>query len=335
MKLKINSPLDMHLHLREREMLKVVAPISAREFSGALVMPNLTLPLTSKEALLSYKDEILNLTKEYNFKPYMSLFFQENYDYEFLKSLKDEILVVKLYPAGVTTNSESGVVEFDIEKLTPVLEAMSELDIPLSIHGESDGFVLEREAEFVPIYEKLAIAFPKLKIIMEHISSKEAVKILDNYENLYATITLHHLLFTFDDMAGGKFNPHLFCKPILKREKDKKALLKLALNAHPKVMFGSDSAPHPKNTKECANVNAGIFSAPLLLPALAEVFEKYNKLDNLQKFVSNNARRIYNITPPQKEITLIKESFRVEAIYGEVVPIFANQEISWRVEGVK
>lgn len=335
MKLKLNSPLDMHLHLRDGEMLKNVAKFSSESFSGALVMPNLIPPITSKEALLKYRDEILAITKDDNFKPYMSLFFQESYDYEFLKEFKDEILVVKLYPAGATTNSESGVVEFDIEKLRPTLEAMSELGIPLSVHGESDGFFLDREAEFVPVYEKLAEAFPKLKIIMEHISCKEAVKILDSYENLYASITLHHLLFTFDDVAGGKLQPHLFCKPVVKREKDRKALLKLALNAHPKVMFGSDSAPHPKATKECSEANAGVFTAPVLLPALAELFEKYNKLDNLQKFVSNNAKKIYGINPPQKEVDLVKEPFKVEEMYGDVVPVLAGKEISWRIEGVK
>ena len=334
MKLILNSPLDMHLHLRDGDMLKNVAPLTSENYSGALVMPNLTPPITTKEALIKYRDEILALSGK-NFKPYMSLFFQKDYSYEFLKELKDEILVVKLYPAGATTNSESGVVDFDVEELRPTLEAMSELEIPLSIHGESDGFFLDREAEFIPVYEKLAEAFPKLKIIMEHISSKEAVKILDKHENLYASITLHHMLYTFDDVAGGKLNPHLFCKPVLKREKDRRAILKLALNAHPKVMFGSDSAPHLKEAKEGTLGAAGVFTAPVTLQALAELFEKHNKLDNLQKFVSNNAKKIYNITPPQKEVVLVKERFKVPNLYGNVVPILAGQELSWSIESVK
>ncbi len=334
MKLILNSPLDMHLHLRDGEMLKNVTPLTSDNYSAALVMPNLTPPITTKETLFKYRDEILALSSE-NFKPYMSLFFQKDYNYEFLKELKDEILVVKLYPAGATTNSESGVVNFNIEELRPTLEAMSELEIPLSIHGESDGFFLDREAEFIPVYEKLAEAFPKLKIIMEHISSKEAVKILDKHENLYASITLHHILYTFDDVAGGKLNPHLFCKPVLKREKDRRAILKLALNAHPKVMFGSDSAPHSQEAKEGALGAAGVFTAPVTLQALAELFEKHNKLDNLQKFVSNNAKKIYNITPPQKEVVLVKEKFSVPKLYGNIVPILAGQELSWSIESVK
>jgi dihydroorotase len=170
------------------------------------------------------------------------------------------------------------------------LEMMSILNIPLCVHGETDGFVMDREAEFMDIYELLATNFPKLKIIMEHITTKAAVDMLDKYENLYATITVHHLLITLDDVAGGMLKPHLFCKPIAKRPQDRKALLEVALNAHPKVMFGSDSAPHPQNKKEACGCAAGVFSAPIALQLLCEIFDNHKKLENLQAFVSDNAQ---------------------------------------------
>ncbi len=166
---------------------------------------------------------------------------------------------------------------------------MSTLGIPLCVHGETDGFVMDREAEFMSIYELLAKNFPKLKIIMEHITTKAAVDMLDKYENLYATITVHHLIITLDDVAGGMLKPHLFCKPIAKRPEDREALLKVALEAHPKVMFGSDSAPHPQHKKESCGCAAGVFTAPIALQLLCDVFEKHGKLENLQAFVSDNA----------------------------------------------
>jgi dihydroorotase len=315
-------------------MLKTVTPLSSKTFSGALIMPNTTPPITTKEQLLSYKQEILNASKNDNFTPYVTLFFKNDYGYEFLKEVKEHIIAIKLYPAGITTNSQDGVSKIDINTLSPTLEAMSELQIPLCVHGESNGFVMDREKEFIPIYLKLAKAFPKLKIIMEHITTKDAANAIDEYENLYATITLHHLIITLDDVAGGLLRPHLFCKPIAKRPQDKEALLNLALNAHPKVMFGSDSAPHPKNAKEAPGCAAGVFTAPIALQALTELFEKNNKLQNLQKFVSDNAQKIYGIKPPKKVVTLIKKEFEVPKIYGEVVPFLAGEKLSWSIKSV-
>jgi len=335
MKLTLNTPLDMHLHLRQDDMLKKVAPLSSKTFAAAIVMPNTTPPITTKEQVLEYKKEIENLTSEDNFKPLMTLFFK-NYSKEFLESVKNEISAIKLYPAGITTNSEGGVESLDIQNLKETLEAMSDLEIPLCIHGESNGFVLDREAEFIPTYEKLAKAFPKLKIIMEHITTKDAVEALDRYENLYATITLHHLYITLDDVAGGLLKPHLFCKPIAKRPEDKEALLEVALNAHPKVMFGSDSAPHPRSAKEAPGCAAGVFTAPIALQALAQLFEKHNKLENLQSFVSENAKRIYNLQDiPNKEIVLEKKEFVVPSEYNGVVPFMADNTLSWSIQSAK
>jgi len=331
MTITINSPLDMHLHLRDEDMLKTVAPLSAKDFTAAIVMPNLIPPVTTIEDVRGYRSRILDAIGDEEFEPLMTLFFKSEYDYDFLKEAKNHIKAIKLYPAGITTNSEGGVSSIDEKTLAPTLEAMSELKIPLCIHGETDGFVMDREKEFVPIYEKLAKSFPDLKIIMEHITTKDSAEALKRYENLYATITLHHLYITLDDVAGGMLKPHLFCKPIAKRPEDKEALLKLALSGDKKVMFGSDSAPHPKHSKEAPGCAAGVFTAPVALPALAELFEKYDALEKLEDFVSNNAQKIYDYIPKEKKITLEKKEFLVPKKYGEVVPMFAGEKLSWSV----
>jgi dihydroorotase len=329
----ILMPLDMHLHLRDGVMLENIAPLSAYSFSGAVIMPNLVPPVTSKEDVLAYRERIMTAVPNDYFEPYMTLFYQ-NYDKKFLTDIADEITAVKLYPAGITTNSEGGVSSFDIEEMRPTLEAMSELGLPLCVHGETDGFVMDREAEFMSIYELLAQNFPDLKIIMEHITTKAAVDMLEKYDNLYATITVHHLLLTLDDVIGGMMMPHHFCKPIAKRPEDLDALLSVALEAHPKVMFGSDSAPHPKHKKEACGCAAGVFTAPIALQLLCEIFEQFDKLDNLQAFVSDNAQNIYGICPEFKEVTLEKRPFVVPDDYSNVVPMYAGQTISWAIESV-
>lgn len=336
MSITINQPLDMHLHLRDEAMLKTVGPLSSASFSGAIIMPNLVPPVTTKEALIAYKNRINEATNQETFTPYMTLFFKPTYTKEFLKSVKDELTAIKLYPAGITTNSEGGVSGFDVEELRPTLDAMAELEIPLCIHGETNGFVMDREAEFVSIYELLASNFPKLKIIMEHITTKESVEALDKFDNLYATITLHHLLITLDDVAGGMLQPHLFCKPIAKRPEDREALRKVALEGHPKVMFGSDSAPHPQQAKEACGCAAGVFTAPIALQVLAELFEEHSTIEKLQAFVSDNAKAIYNhIEVPNKMITLEKKPFTVPTQYGEVVPMYAGQELSYSITNIE
>jgi len=326
-------PLDMHLHLRDAVMLETVAPLSAYSFSGALVMPNLVPPVDTLEAVNAYKERIMAAVPNDFFEPYMTLFYK-NYDKDFLVSVADDITAVKLYPAGITTNSEGGVSSFDIEKMRPTLEAMGELNIPLCVHGETDGFVMDREAEFMSIYELLATNFPDLKIIMEHITTKAAVDMLDKFENIYATITVHHLLLTLNDVVGGMMQPHLFCKPIAKRPEDLDALLSVALEAHPKVMFGSDSAPHPQHKKESCGCAAGVFTAPIALQLLCEIFDQYGKLGNLQAFVSDNAQNVYGICPEFKEITLEQRPFVVPEHYGSVVPMYAGETIGWAIESV-
>ncbi|QFR42901.1 dihydroorotase [Sulfurimonas sp. CVO] len=327
-------PLDMHLHLRDGVMLENVAPLSAYSFSGGLVMPNLVPPVDSLESLKAYKERIMATIPNDFFEPYMTLFYK-NYDRKFLTGIAEHITAIKLYPAGITTNSEGGVSSFDIEEMRETLEAMSDLGIPLCVHGETDGFVMDREAEFMSVYELLAKNFPNLKIIMEHITTKAAVDMLDKYKNLYATITVHHLLLTLDDVIGGMMMPHNFCKPIAKRPEDLDALLSVALEAHPKVMFGSDSAPHSREKKESAGCAAGIFTAPIALQLLCEIFEQYNKLENLQAFVSDNAQNIYGICPEFKEVILEKRPFLVPKDYNGVVPMYSDKIINWAIQSIE
>ncbi|GAB6075103.1 dihydroorotase [Nautilia lithotrophica] len=321
--IKLNTPIDMHLHLREGKMLRDVIPYTFNQFAAAVVMPNLVPPVDNKERLENYRKEILENSE--NFTPLMNIFMRE-YTKEELEELKDKIFAIKLYPAGITTNSEAGVKS--IENVYPVLEIMQELGIPLSVHGETNGFVLDREREFAVVYEKLARDFPNLKIIMEHISTYNLVELLDKHDNLYATITLHHLLLTLDDLIGGSLNPHNFCKPVVKTPKDRDALQEIVKSGHKKVMFGSDSAPHSIENK--LKGAAGLFSAPIILPALAEFFEGDN--DTFQKFISDNARENFNLDIPEREVILVEEEYIAPQMVGEVKPMFAGRRFSYSIK---
>ncbi|APA56698.1 dihydroorotase [Campylobacter coli] len=332
----LKNPLDMHLHLRDKNMLSLVAPFSAKDFRAGVIMPNLVPPLCDLESLKSYKTRIINACENENFTPLMTLFFK-NYDEKFLKSAKDEIFGIKLYPAGITTNSKGGVSSFDIENLKPTLEAMSDLQIPLLVHGETNDFVMDRESNFAKIYENLAKNFPRLKIVMEHITTQTLCELLKDYENLYASITLHHLIITLDDVIGGKMQPHLFCKPIAKHYKDKEALCELAFGGYEKVMFGSDSAPHPKHEKECCGCAAGVFSASVALCVLADLFSKNSNEVNLQKFISDNACKVHNLTfEKEKIIVLENQEWQVPNEYKneneKVVPFMAGESLKFRVK---
>ena len=333
--LNIQSPLDMHLHLRDAEMMKLVTPLTAETFAGAVIMPNLVPPVTTVEMLRDYKARIQENLGGHTFDPYMVLFFKDYTEAE-LAAAKDHMIGMKLYPAGATTNSEAGVAQID--SVEHVFKMMEEMEIPLMVHGETHGFVMDREAEFLKSYEHLAKKFPKLQITMEHITTEKAVKLLDRFENLKATVTLQHLIITLDDVAGGLLNPHLFCKPIAKRPEDREALLQAALSAHPKLMFGSDSAPHPISAKESCGCAAGVFTAPLALARLAQLFDKHDCLGNLQAFVSDNAQRLYGVTPPKKTVTLRQQEFTVPQAYEghghRVIPMHAGETLTWAVSDI-
>ncbi len=331
--LSLFDPLDMHVHLREGEMLQNVAPYTAGSFAQALVMPNLKEPLRAVEQVLAYKKAIKKACANEHFEPLMTLFFHENLDRAELQKVKNAgIRVIKLYPKGSTTGSEAGVAQILTPKTLAILEAMQELGLILSVHGESSGFVLEREFEFLSVFEEIARTFPRLKIIIEHMSDARSLELLERFTNLYGTITLHHILYTLDDVIGGALRAHLFCKPTPKLPKDRDALLSSALNAHSKISFGSDSAPHLKGAKESAAGAAGIFSAPVLLAYLAEIFERHNRLENLQAFISDNAHKIYALPKMGKKVTLLKREWRVKEEYAGIVPLGAQRLMSWEVQ---
>ena len=296
------------------------------------------------EDVKAYKKRVLEATKWEKFNPYMTVFFHEWLTREILEELSSHILSIKLYPAWITTNSDWWVTEILTPKTKEIFKNMAELWIILNIHWETNDFVMDREKNFVPIYEQIAKDFPNLKIIMEHITTKESAHLVQKYDNLYATITLHHLYMTLDNVAWGMLEPHNFCKPIAKRPEDRDALLELALSWNSKIMFGSDSAPHPIHAKESSHCSAWVFTAPIALQLLAELFEENNALDNLQKFVSDNAREIYWLPHPspllkerglrgipEKIITLEKKEFIIPEKYWDVVPFKAWEKIKWSV----
>jgi len=328
MELLLRSPFDMHLHLREDDILTNVAPLSAADFAGGVIMPNLMSPVNTLEKVQQYRKNIEDNCGGHLFHPFMTLFFQ-NYTKKELRKAKEHIIGIKLYPAGITTRSESGVSDFSAIEGT--LAAMEELGIPLLVHGESHGFVMDREKEFLPVFEKIARNFPRLHIIMEHITTADAVEFLEKFTNVSATVTLHHLLITLDDVVGGLMEPDYFCKPIAKTPRDLDALREAVLLGHDRIMFGSDSAPHPRHKKECCGCAAGIFSAPVALPMLAEIFEGAGKLDLLQNFVSDVACTRYGIEPTGKTIRLQREAWKVPELYGNIKPFGAGKELQWSV----
>lgn len=333
MQITLSSPLDMHLHLRDGDMLRLTAPLST-DFAGAVIMPNLVPPVSTPEMMQAYAKRVENAMDGASFTRYMTLFFTPMSEAQLdAAAATPGFFGFKLYPAGITTNSEGGLRDF--AEAEPTLRAMEERGIPLLVHGESHGFVMDREAEFLATYRALATRFPKLKLCMEHITTAAAVQLLDEFPNLCATVTLQHLLITLNDVAGGALKPHLFCKPIAKRPEDKAALLSAALGGHPRLFFGSDSAPHPQHKKECCGCAAGVFTAPVALPALAQLFAEHGALDKLQGFISGNACRHYGLTPVEKTVTLRDTPMQVPAAYRSfgqtVVPMFAGEEIGWSV----
>jgi dihydroorotase len=337
----LNSPLDMHLHLRQGDMLRKILPYTVKHFSGALVMPNTESIIDSFDKVKQYEDEILRNKFSDKFCPYMTLYYQTHYTREFLEEVKSNILAIKFYPKNLTTNSQHGCDPKDADK---VLEIMEDLDIPLCVHAESEGYHEDREYLFHNNIQRWTNMYSKLKIIIEHISDGRTLKLIRDNENIYGTVTPHHLLLTGDDIMGPPLNPHNYCMPVCKRPGDRDLLKHVILNHNEKLMLGTDSAPHMKNAKEQGGC-AGIFNAPIALQLLAEVF--FKDLDKiidgqfrfrvnmgmlLEDFVSNNAQRIYGIKPPNKQITLIEKPFTIPNDYDGIVPLWAGKTIEWSVK---
>ena len=356
--LTIRTPDDFHCHLRQEGMLRAVLPHTANVFGRALVMPNTKPGIFTGEDMCRYYAEVIAARPKGSvFEPLMTIKLRDTTTSDDIETAKQcGAIAAKLYPRGVTTNSDDGVDLREIENLYPVFSAMSELGMALCIHGEvpsdwQDGVRIsarEREFEFIPILHTLAQRFPTLRIVFEHISIKEAARWIQdaNHENIAATITVHHLLCTADDMMDEGLNPHLFCKPVLKDVDDRFALIQYAMSGSPRFFLGTDSAPHRRNTKECGRAAPGGFSAPGALPLLAELFEKHNALDRLENFTSRFGAEFYRLTPNKETVTLEREEWRVPMEYSSVspeeefgpdygapgiVPLWAGKTILWRV----
>ena len=337
--IRITRPDDWHVHFRDEEMLLQTVPATAQYFGRALAMPNLMPPLTSLEAILAYQTRIITAAKDYShFKSYLTFYLNEAVLPEEIIAAKNNpfILGGKLYPAGVTTNSEQGA--RSIRALYPLFEAMQESSLVLQIHGEViGGDIFDREAQFIDAHLKQMMKdFPKLRMVLEHISTKAAVEYVTNSpDTLAATITPHHLLYNRNQLLAGGIRPHYYCLPILKRASDQEALLAAATSGSPKFFAGTDSAPHGKNQKECSSGCAGIYSAPFALSMYAEAFEAMDALDKLDAFLGRFGADFYALPVSGESIELIRETIHVPDVCDvgctQVVPVHAGGAFSWSV----
>ena len=340
-KITITHPDDWHLHLRDGPALKAVLPDTARQFARAIVMPNLRPPVTATELATAYRQRILEaLPKGAKFEPLMTLYLTDNTPAEEIKKAKASGFIhgVKLYPAGATTNSDSGVT--DLLKCNAALEAMQDKGLPLLIHAEvtdSNVDVFDRERVFIDRHmTPLLKRFPALKIVFEHITTKDAADFVTSApNNVAATITAHHLLLNRNDMFKGGIQPHHYCLPILKREAHRLALVKAATSGNAKFFLGTDSAPHAKHTKEAACGCAGIYTAHAAIELYAEAFEAANSLDKLEAFASFYGADFYGLPRNIGKITLEKTSWTVpnELPMGNdsLVPLRAGQQVHWKL----
>lgn len=329
----IRRPDDFHVHLRESAMLKLVAPHTAKSFARALIMPNTKKPILTGQDALHYKQAILSAGAMGDFEPLMTIKLVGSTTPETIQQAKElDVIAGKYYPEGVTTNSEDGV--RDIKQLYPVFAAMETCGMVLCLHGESVGvFSMDREGHFLQDLKEVAFTFPQLRIVLEHVTTAAAVTVVRyGPPNIAATITVHHLVLTLDDIVGDKLNPHAFCKPIAKRPEDRDALLEAAMSGNPKFFLGTDSAPHSQKTKECASGCAGIFSAPVALAVLAQVFDTFEALDKLEAFTSEHGANFYGLPLNARMLTLSDDPWVVPEMYGPVVPFRAGHTLNWRVE---
>jgi len=327
--LTLRRPDDFHVHLRQGAACDDYARDARNAgFARVLVMPNTLPPIDSAERLTAYRRQIE--TAAPGLHALMTFKIRPGLDRATLTALKQAgALAGKLYPEGVTTHSEDGVRR--LEDAYSVFALMEELGLVLCLHGEHpDAFSLDREAVFVKGLPALRTAFPRLRVVLEHVSSVAGLDaVLADGELTAATLTAHHLLFTLDDMVGGKLDPHLFCKPLLKRPEDRARLVAAALSGNPKFFFGSDSAPHARDQKEAALCSAGCYIMPLALALLAGLFDESGALDKLEAFVSRFGAEFYNLPLNPGTLTLKKQPWVVPAAYHSVVPLKAGTTLAW------
>lgn len=337
----ITKPDDWHLHFRDHVLLNETVPATARCFQRAIVMPNLVPPITNAKMALAYRERILDASPEQSFEPLMTLYLTDNTSVEDIVEAHDSgVIAVKLYPAGATTNSDTAVET--IAALAPVFEKMSELKMPLLIHGEvtdSHIDIFDREKEFIDqSLCQIHQDFADLKIVFEHITTREAVEFVNSTSaNVGATITPQHLMLNRNDLLVGGIRPHNYCLPVLKRSTHQQALLDAVASGSNKFFLGTDSAPHHKSLKEAACGCAGCYSAWSAIELYAQIFESINALDKLEGFASHYGADFYGLDRNSSTITLIKEDWTVpQSIHledgSQIVPFAAGQTIAWTLQ---
>jgi len=346
----LTQPDDWHVHLRAGEYLKHTVPDIARQFGRAIIMPNLKNPVTTVKAALDYKQDICKaLPENSHFTPLMTLYLTDNFNVGEITQAKNsgddaegkngEIVAAKLYPAGATTNSDAGVT--DVKKIYPILESMEKLGMPLLVHGEvsnPDIDIFDREAVFIDqILIPLKKSFPELKVVLEHITTKNAVDfVLDSDKSVAATITAHHLMYNRNQMLAGGIKPHYYCLPILKRNTHQQALIKAATSGHKKFFLGTDSAPHSQASKESACGCAGSYTAHAAMALYTQVFEEADSLDKLEQFSSFSGPDFYGLPRNTSSITLKKKAWIVpdSLPFGDetLIPLCAGETLSWLLD---
>ena len=333
--LTIRKPDDWHVHLRDGEMLIRVARYTARQFARAIVMPNLVPPVTTVEAARDYRKRILEVTSP-GFTPLMTCYLTDRTSPDEIdRGFRENVWVAaKLYPAGATTNSASGVT--DIRNVYPVLARMEKIGMVLCVHGEvtdPDIDVFDREAVFINrVLSRIVSDFPELKIVLEHITTSDAVEFVAT-GRVAATITPQHLIINRNAMFAGGLRPHAYCLPVAKREEHRLAVRKAATSGWPNVFLGTDSAPHPREAKESSCGCAGIFNAPFALESYATVFEEEGALDKFEAFASINGARFYDLPVNEETITLECAEAEVPHDIDGVVPFHAGETLPWRFLG--
>ena len=339
MQISLTQPDDWHLHLRDGTALASVIGHSAERFARAIVMPNLKPPVSTTHLAKEYRDRILQaLPKSVQFEPLMTLYMTDNLSPDEVRRAKDSgfVKAIKLYPAGATTNSDSGVT--DLKKCFPAIEAMQSEGLPLLVHGEvttSEVDIFDREKIFIERHlEPLTRDFPELRLVFEHVTTREAVDFVIAASNcVAATITAHHLLYNRNAMLAGGIRPHYYCLPVLKRETHRQALIKAATSGSAKFFLGTDSAPHAQQSKECGCGCAGCYTAHAAIELYAEAFEQAGALDKLEGFASFYGADFYGLPRNQHRITLEKHNWVVPDAYpfgdDRLVPLRAGEEMHW------
>lgn len=340
--LTLPRPDDWHLHLRDEELLATTVPATAKVFGRAVIMPNLVPPVTTVEQALDYRQRILaQRPADSAFRPLMALYLTQQTSVDTVRAAAEnaEVIGFKLYPSGATTNSAAGVT--DIEALDEVFAAMAELQVPLLVHGEvtaAEIDIFDREKVFIDTKLRPLLArHPKLKLVLEHITTGDAVDfVLEQGSNVAATITPQHLLMNRNDLLVGGIRPHNYCLPILKRREHQEALQRAAVSGSPKFFLGTDSAPHGQSKKEAACGCAGCYSAPAAIELYAEFFERMNALDKLADFASHFGADFYGYERADEQIKLVRSEWTVPATVdtaiGPMVPYWANEALQWRFE---